>query len=151
MFFRKNQSSIEWTLYFLLKWCWKVWFCYIMLLPYKSSPQNKFLATRYQILWRTLWCKVCHIRFHGPQTRRSKNINKVFCWKRPSGKIYRGHWNDQMHINWRGFNSNRTTIIITTLLSWFCMIYYFQLIIFVCFLRELILHEALKAGLTLLQ
>ena len=42
--FRRKQSSVEWTFYSLSRWCTKIWFCNLMLLPYRLLLQNKFLT-----------------------------------------------------------------------------------------------------------
>ena len=42
--FGRKQSSVEWTFYSLSRWCTKIWFCNLMLLPYRLLLQNKFLT-----------------------------------------------------------------------------------------------------------
>ena len=48
-YFRTKQSSIWWPLYSPSRWHTKIWFCNLMLLPYRLLLQDKFLTIQCQI------------------------------------------------------------------------------------------------------
>ena len=82
-YFRTKQSSIWWPLYSPSRWHTKIWFCNLMLLPYRLLLQNKFLTIQCQIFWWRIWYKVCHIRISGTQLKTKD--------------LYTSVWND-MHL-----------------------------------------------------